>query len=582
MLPTGKQYSVEKLHENGFVIEGWQVSPAEGVLARANDSLHLEPKVIDVLVYFASRPGEVITREDLERDVWKGALVGYDAVTATVIKLRKALGDSAKQPHIIATIPKKGYQLIAPVSFVDDTTTIDNTVASTRTTPKESAGGKTPTTSLDSDKNSFSLRKPVVTAAGILALILIISWLGISQHQSQTSAELPSIVVLPIENLGASDEYDVFVDGITEDIITDLSRLSNLMVFASNTTFKYKGRQVTAQELRDELDADFMLKGSARRHEDEIRINIQLVNTETGFNVWAERYDRKVEEVFAVQDEVADSLVKALAIKLSAEEKSRLAQRATNNLQAYEYFLEGQRLSRQYDKQANEQAMEAYIQAIKIDPAYGRAYGTLAYSLSQAYRRGWTDTPNETITRAVSLAEQGVQLDSSIPQTFWSLGFVYMRNKEFEKAKKAVTEAILIAPNYADGYGLLALINNFLGNAQEALEFATKGMQLNPYYTWDYLFNQAFAHYQLENYTQAIEALEKAQLRNESAIPIKLYLAACYVRVGKLDDAQWTIEQLQVLNPETTLTHTENTIAIKNPEIKKQFIDDLRKAGLPE
>ncbi|WP_455367013.1 winged helix-turn-helix domain-containing protein [Kaarinaea lacus] len=573
-------------HEKGFVIEDWHVSPAEGVLLRDNDTLRLEPKVMDVLVYFASRPGEVITREELERDVWRGALVGYDAVTATVIKLRKALGDSARQPHIIATIPKKGYQLIAPVTFVDNTTiknttTINSAIESTPTSEGADISQST-ATPLDSGKTSQSNFKPAMIGAAILALVIIVAWLGVSQQQSQPSVDIPSLVVLPIENLGANDEHDVFVDGITEDIITDLSRLSNLMVFASNTSFKYKGRQVAAQELRDELNVDFMLKGSARRHGDEIRINMQLVNTETGFNVWAERFDRKLEEVFAVQDEVASSLVTALAIKLSADEKSRLTQRATNNLQAYEYFLEGQRLSKEYSRQANDQAMEAYKKAIASDPAYGRAYGALAYSLSLAYRRGWTDTPNETLDRAVSLAEQGVQLDSSIPQTWWSLGYVYRMAKEFEKAEQAASEAIRVAPNYADGYGLLALIHNSLGSADRALEYATRGMQLNPYYTWDYLFNVGFARYLLGNYPQAIEVLEKAQARNENAVPIKLFLAASYVQAGRIEDAEWIVEQLQVVNPESTLSHIDDAIAFANPDYKQKLLDDLRKAGMPE
>ena len=577
-----EHFAVENLGEKGFVIENWRVSPAEGVLLRDNDTLRLEPKVMDVLVYFASRPGEVITREELERDVWRGALVGYDAVTATVIKLRKALGDSARQPHIIATIPKKGYQLIAPVSFVDNTNTITSAVASTATTSTATDSNQSTTTPLDSGKKSQSIFKPAMFGGIILALVLVVAWLGVSQQQSQSSVDMPSLVVLPIENLGADDEHDIFVDGITEDIITDLSRLSNLMVFASNTSFKYKGRQVTAQELRDELNVDFMLKGSARRHGDEIRINMQLVNTKTGFNVWAERYDRKLEEVFAVQDEVASSLVTALAINLSADEKSRLAQRATNNLQAYEYFLEGQRLSKEYSRQANDQAMEAYKKAIASDPAYGRAYGALAYSLSLAYRRGWTDTPTETLDRAISLAEQGVQLDSSIPQTWWSLGYVYRMAKEFVKAEQSVSEAIRVAPNYADGYGLMALIHNSLGNADRALEYATRGMQLNPYYTWDYLFNIGFARYLLGNYPQAIEVLEKAQARNENAVPIKLFLAASYVQAGRIEDAEWIVEQLQIVNPESTLSHIDDAIAFANPDYKQKFLDDLRTAGLPE
>lgn len=521
---------------------------------------------MDVLVYFASRPGEVITREELERDVWRGAVVGYDAVTATVIKLRKALQDNAKQPHIIATIPKKGYQLIAPVTLSGNNDSHET--ASIATTTKQTARDKRP--------SSF-FKLSVISA--LLAIVLVLAWLGLSQ---QSDNSLPSIVVLPIENLGTSEEHDVFVDGITEDIITDLSRMSNLMVFASNTTFKYKGRQITPQALRNELNVDFVLKGNARRHGNDIRINVQLVNTETGFNIWAQRYDRKVEEVFDVQDEITTSLVDALAIKLSSQEKQHLAQRATNNLDAYEHFLEGQRLSREQTKQANAQAREAYKQAIEIDPTYGRAYGALAYTLALDYRHGWTDTPVENLERALGLAEQGVALDGSIPQTYWSLGYVYLRRNEYEKAQMTAVESIRIAPNYADGYGLLALITNGLGQPEKALEYAALGMRLNPYYTWDYLFNVGFARYMLGNYAQAIEALEKAQDRNESVIPIKLVLAASYVQVGRSDDAEWTIEQIQVLNPATTLSHTARAMTLSEPKLKSHLLNDLRKAGLPE
>ncbi|MFO7604479.1 MAG: winged helix-turn-helix domain-containing protein [Gammaproteobacteria bacterium] len=557
---------MENLSGKGFIIDGWRVSPAEGVLTRGSVVEHLEPKVMDVLVYFASHPGEVISRDELEHKVWHGALIGYDAVTATVIKLRKALQDNAKQPRIIATIPKKGYQLIAAVALLDDGI----------------KAGTTPSVLMTSKLGSTS--KPTSflnmgVALAILVGILLLGWLGLSL---KTDGSIPSIIVMPVENLGQDSAHDVFVDGITEDIITDLSRMSNLMVFASNTTFKYKGRSVTPEELRQDLNVSFVLKGTIRRHDDQIRINMQLVNAETGFNIWAQRYDRNLAEIFTVQDEVTASIIDALSIKLTSQEKQRLAQRATNNLAAYEYFLDGQRLSKDQTRQANAHARDAYKQAIDADPTYGRAYGALAYTLALDYRHDWTDTPVENLERALSLAEQAVALDGSIPQTYWSLGYVHLRRKEYEKAQQAAMDSIRVAPNYADGYGLLALINNSLGQAKTALDYATRGMQLNPYYTWDYLFNVGFAQYLLGNYVQAIESLERAQERNENAIPIKIILAASYVRADRLDDAAWAIEQIRVLNPTTTVSHTAKATPLTEPRLKMQLLDDLRKAGLPE
>ncbi len=388
--------------------------------------------------------------------------------------------------------------------------------------------------------------------------------------------------MLPFENLGDDPKQEYLADGITEDIITDLSRLSNLQIFASNTSYNYKGRQITPEQLKAELNVDFVLKGNIRRLGDSIRVNAQLINTTTGFNMWAERYEKKATEVFALQNEVTQSIIKALAINLTDKEKRHLAKISTSNLDAYDLFQEGQQLSKTGTKEANQQARELYRKAIKLDPTYGRAYGALAYIHAFNYRRGWTDSPQETLDRALALAEQAVALNSSIPQTYWALGYVYLMRKEFDKAEKAVAQAINIAPSYADGYGLLALISNNLGHAKEAIKYITKGMQLNPYYTWDYPYNLGCAYYLLGDYDAAIAALEKAQDRNENAVPIKLYLAASYAKANRQDDAEWAVDELQMLSPTATISHTEKTVPIAQPEIKRVFLEDLRKAGLPE
>jgi len=559
------------LHDQGFMLEDWRVFPAEGTLVNHDHTVHLEPKVMDVLVYLAAHPGSVITREQLERDVWHGAIISYDSVTATVIKLRKALHDDSKKPHIIATIPKKGYQLITDVHDLADTPVAHDTP------PPASAEARAIPVAPQ--------RRPVPRAWLFGAAILMLAAVstGLWQWYAPGAAHhIPSLLVLPIENLNHNATNDVFVDGITEDIINDISRISGVMVFASNTTFKYRGQQVTPQSLHDTLGADYVLRGNARRLGDTIRLNVELVNAATGFNVWAQRYDRKLREVFAIQDEVTSNLVKSLAIRLSSQEKQRLARHATSNLQAYQTFLEGLRISKEYTREASLQALDLYRQAVKIDPGYGRAYSGMAFILGQEYRYGWTDTPVETLDRALALAKQGVALDNSIPQTYWSLGFIYLRMRRHDLAEQAALDAIHVAPNYADAYGLLALVNNFQGKPDKALAYAQKGMQLNPYYTWDYLFNAGLAHYLLGDYTQAITYLEKAQARNENAIPVKMYLAASYVRAGRQDDAEWTIEQLRIINPTTTLKHLSDAVSYANPKLSAGVLEDLRKAGLPE
>ena len=560
--------------QKGFYIGDWQVSPAQGLLTRGSESEHLEPRAMEVLAYLASRPGEVVTREELEREVWRGALVGYDAVTSTVIKLGRALQDNARQPRFIATIPKKGYQLIATISYSEEeskteanTNIFSETIAETQQKPKPRS------------KRRGSML--IVVLAGVVFFGLVWLW-SMTLPPGNISTLPPSIVVLPFDNISDDPKQEYLADGITEDIITDLSRLSNLLVIASNTSFQYKGRQVTAKEVGADLNVKFVLKGSIRQLGNAVRVNAQLVNTTTGFNTWAQRYDRNITEVFAVQDEVTASIVNALAVKMNSQEKNRLAKRATDSLKAYDFFQEGQKLFQVRTKEAHEQAREVYQKAIELDPDYGRAYGAMAITLAIDFLEGWTNAPIEALDRALVLAEKAVDLDDSTPQTYWALSFVYLMRKEFNNAEKTATQAIKIAPNYADGYGLLALIKSYLGQPERAIELNTRGMRLNPYYTWQYLYTSGMAYYFLGDYDAAITILEEAQERNENVIQIKLFLAASYVKAVRQDDAEWTVYQLHILSPTVSITEIKKTIPIAKSEFKHAFLEDIRKAGIPE
>ena len=560
---------MQKSGQNSFLIHGWRVSPAEGLIKKEDVIVHLEPKVMEVLVYLASRQGEVVTRDEIERDVWHGALISYDAITSTVIKLRKAFQDDARKPRIIATIPKRGYQLIAAVQYTEDENLIPQNVTDNQQLPQS------------------KIRHWHILLVISLVLGLAMFWYTFPTAIDETSFQPPdavanSIAVLPFENLSNDPEQDYLADGITEDITTDLSNLSNLLVIASSASNIYKGTNELPQKIGEELNVDFVLKGSIRQYGELIRVNVQLIDTTTGFNKWGESYDRNVTEVFAIQRELTSSIVSFFQLDLTSEEKQRLAHNTTNSLVAYDHFQEGQRQSRHQTKETNEEASKSYRKAIETDPDYGRAYGALAYSLALAFRRGWTDAPVETLDQALVLARKGVELDNTVPQTHWALGYVYLMRQELENAEKATSRAIYVSPSYADGYGLLALINNNMGHAQKAIEYVTKGMRLNPYYTWDYLYNLGRAYYSAGRYDEAIVELEKARDRNENALPVRLYLAASYINADRQEDAAWEVEQIQMLNPSETLTHTKKSSPITDKELKERFLDDLRKAGLPE
>lgn len=429
-----------------------------------------------------------------------------------------------------------------------------------------------------------------------LSLILWFTWAPLKDHVINNDIDFPkdevlntknkkTIIILPFDNMGSDSKQISFADGMTEDLITDLSQLSNLRVLARNTSFRFKGKVVDPIKIGKELKVKYLLEGSIRKSGDKLRVNAQLIDTENGYHVWSSRYDRKLVEVFDVQDELTRNIVNALAIELTEQEETSLARVSTNNFQAYEHFLRGQKFARERTRESYSQAEYEFKEAIKLDETYARSFGALAILNIRMYTSGWTESPSESRNRALHMAKKAVALNNTLPQLYWSLGFVHLFRNEFTLAAKAVEKSITIAPSYADGYALLALIKNRLGdadNADDAIRLIKKGMKLNPHYTWDYPYNLGHAYYNKGQYKIAIEFLQKALERNANAIHARLFLAASYSGLDMQDDAEWEIEQVLTINPMISISHMKSTSSIVNNKTMKTYVTLLRKAGLPE
>jgi TolB-like protein/DNA-binding winged helix-turn-helix (wHTH) protein len=557
---------MKELDHTPFFINEWRVAPAEGVLARGNETVRLEPKAMQVLVYLASKPGQVISRDELEQNVWRNELIGYGAVTNTVIKLRKALQDDSKKPRLITTIPKMGYQLIATV------------------TQSEPDDGSSRAVDVDAPPPAaMRWSMPVYRTAAIVTVV------GVALAYAFTSVwpigaqddNLPSIAVLPFDNLGNDPAQSNLADGITDDIITDLSRLSNVRVIAGTTSLTFRGTRLSPEEIGTALSVTYVLKGSIRRLGSEIRVNAQLINTRNGFNAWAQRYDADIRQVFAVQDQVTQQIVSALAVKMTSEERDRLARRATDNLKAYDHFQEGQRLYFVNTKEAFEQASEQYRKAIDIDPQYGRVYGALAVILAGRVIRGWSDAPRQELDQALELGRKAVALDATTPQTHFALGFVYLVRRQYDEALQAATQSVRIAPSYPDGYSLLGYIHMYNGQPKEAINQNARGMRLDPYITHQYLIVQGGARYMLGEYAEAIKALETAEQQNDNQILVKVFLTASYMKAGRRGDAEWVVERIRIISPTTTVSELEQSLPIADAGKKRSLLASLREAGLP-
>ena len=309
-----------------------------------------------------------------------------------------------------------------------------------------------------------------------------------TDQMSSPLPDKPSIAVLPFANNSIDPDQEYLSDGISGDIITDLSKIKGLTVIARNSSFNFRDKTTTVQEIGKNLGANYILEGSVQKSGNRLRITAQLVDAKTGHQLWAERFDHGLTDIFSLQDEIAREIISALSIRLGADEQKKLGGNVPTSFEAYDLFLRGQQVSVNFSEEAIAQAVELYRQAIRLDPNYAHAHGALAVARIRQYLSGFTDTPALMKDRALELARKAADMDPGSHQIQWSLGYIHLYRKEFDEALQAAESAVSLSPNYADGYALLALLKNNLGQADEVILLIEKAMVLNPHYTWDYIY----------------------------------------------------------------------------------------------
>ena len=564
-----------------FRLGAWIVDPAANRIKQGDREVRLEPKVMRVLLLLAEHKGQVVTRRELEDNVWPRMLVTDDAVNNTLIKLRKALGDDARNPAHIETIAKSGYRLIAAVAPVED--------ASCPTTP----AAVTPQLSAPADQvtvatgaaSSGAWKKAIAVA---LAVLLVVGWFAtkwfardpvepLTEH-----AERHAVAVLPFDNLTRDPEQDYFTDGITEDLITDLSKLSSLRVVARSSVMAYRNSAETDYQIGAELGVRYIVRGSVQRSGQRLRINVRLTDARESRNRWAERYDRGLSDIFLMQDEITARVVSALEIELAPGERQRLTRKYLTNVEAYDEFLRGLDLLGRRSGDDNDAAKAHFEQAIALEPRFARAYAGLAQAYSQdaVYNRG--PTAAKSLARAEDLARKGLEIDDTLPQLRFVIGMVEMFNGNLESATAEVLRAIELKPSYADGYGLLARIMHFAGRPQEGREAIAQAMGLSPTVPALYLMVDGALLYQLGRNEEALEQLTASVNVSPNLLLSQLYLAAAYAGSNRMDEAEWAVNEILSFNPHFTIAYLDYGFPMRDQLFRQRFVDDLRRAGLPD
>ena len=427
-----------------------------------------------------------------------------------------------------------------------------------------------------------------VVIAGLLGIVLMVGVLrapGSVREMVLTPASLgsgPAIVVLPFRNLSPEPEQDYFSDGITADITAELSNLSGLLVIARTTAFAYRMADVSPREIGRQLGVSYLLQGTVRRAGKQLRITAELVETESGRQIWGGRYDGVLEDVFALQDAVTEQIVGALQVTVTEAEQARLARRYTAHLEAYDQFLQGQRHFQEFTAEGNARARAHYEQAVALDPAFARALGTLALTHAWDYRWSWASDRATSLRMAREFADRAMVLDDSLPQVRWVQGYVLLHERAFQQALAQARYATALDPNFADGYGLVALILVAMGEPQQALDQMERAVRLNPHYSALYATVLGSAYILLERYDDAVRELTDAVAQNHTHLKNHVLLAAAYARQGRLDEAAWVAEEIRMLSPGFSIGYWITSEASPSPETLEWFIDGLRKAGIPE
>ena len=404
---------------------------------------------------------------------------------------------------------------------------------------------------------------------------------GTSTNPIAASPGKSSIAVLPFDNISNDPEQEYFVDGMTEDLITDLSKISDLFVIARNSVFVYKGRAVDISQVAKELGVSYVLEGSVRKAGEQIRVNAQLIDATSGGHLWAERYDRQLTDVFALQDEITGQIVQALAVTLSEQERTRLSRRYTDNIEAYDSFLQAQEILFRYSDHSYEPARALFRQAIRLDPSFARAYSALAVTYLNEVLVGYSNSLEENLSRALELTNTALAIDSALPQAYFARGYALLFKKQHDEAVLTLQKAIELDPNYADAYALLAFIYVHMKNrASDAFPIMEKAMALNPNYLVEYLGIVGQANYWVGHYQRALENFQQAIERNPNFLLWHVYIAAVYSHLGQIDDAEWTGVEIMNLNPDFSLEQWARERPFEDPSQLESTLVDLRQVGL--
>jgi TolB-like protein len=523
-------------------------------LKRGAELIELEPQVFDLLVYLIENRDRVVSKDDVIAAVWGGRIVSESALTSRIYAVRKAVGDSGEEQRLIRTVARKGLRFIGAV----------------RTQP-----GGAESASASAATASESASTPRVSATATMD----------NAHEPARPAlpmpDRPAIAVLPFINMSGDPEQEYFSDGISEDIITALSKLRWFFVIARNSSFIYKGKAVRMKQVAEELGVGYVVEGSVRKGGDRVRITVQLNDVTTGSHIWAERYDRDLADVFAVQDEITEAIVAAIEPQLYAAENFHAQRKPPNSMDAWDLVMRALSHYWRVTRQDNVVAQALLEKAISIDPNYGQALGALAASHTFSAHMGWADMAT-TVPIAERAALAAIQADSEDPWAHYALGGVYLFPRRFEDSLAEFELALQLNPNFSLAQGYYGLALAYCGRWEEADVAARRALRLSPRDPFSAIFYgvAAYAQFVGRNYDEAMRLSREGIRQRADFVGAHRVLAAAAGMAGQVDIARTALHELRRVQPNISLAWIASQMPIKREADREHYLDGFRRAGL--
>jgi TolB-like protein len=502
-------------------------------LSCGGEDVPIEPQVFNLLQYLVENRDRVVSKDDLFDKIWEGRIVSESTLTSRINAVRKAVGDSGRDQRLVRTIARKGFRFVGDV----------------RVSKAEMKPGE-----------------------------------GLANHSNKNnllSLDRPAIAVLPFTNMSEEPEQEYFSDGISEDIITALSKLRWFYVIARNSSFAYKGKSLHLKQIGEELGIGYVVEGSVRKNGDRVRIAVQLNDVTTGSHIWAERYDRNLADVFAVQDEIAQAIVAAIEPQLYAAENFRAQRKPPDSMDAWDLVMRALSHYWRVTRQDNMVAQALLEKAINIEPNYGRALGVLAACHTFSAHMGW-----ETMAKAVPAAERAalaaIRADSEDAWAHYALASVYLFNRRFEDSLAEFELALELNPNFSPARGYYGVALTYCGRWEEGDRAARHALRLSPRdpFAAIYCGVAAYSQFVGRNYEEAMRLSREALRHRADFVGAHRVLTAAAAAGGFDDIASLALKELRRVQPDISLEWISYEMPFKHEEDRVCYLDAFRRAGL--